>query len=351
MDFMLILFFILAFLISWIVTFYIRKWAIAKRMLDKPNERSSHKRITPLGGGVAIVVSWYVCVVLMAIFYPEMMPVKLFAALLPGILLALVGIRDDVKQLSPWIRLSVQLISVGLSLYILGGVNEIDFGTFTWQCPVVINLLVFLLLVWFVNLFNFYDGIDGNLGSEAIAISLMSVMLVPNSPLILFVACVGGFLVWNWQKAKIFMGDAGSTFIGFVFGVFAVYFQDGPSNGSYLPIPLILWLLICIVAVFDTTFTLMRRIIYRENVLVPHKNQLFQRLVLSGFTHQKTVLLQQFMNVVVAVGVWFVFNNKEYMLPAVLGFVALFCVYAFWIERRYPFVRQCRSEKQTEPSD
>lgn len=351
MDFMLILFFILAFLISWIVTFYIRKWAIAKRMLDKPNERSSHKRITPLGGGVAIVVSWYVCVVLMAIFYPEMMPVKLFAALLPGILLALVGIRDDVKQLSPWIRLSVQLISVGLSLYILGGVNEIDFGTFTWQCPVVINLLVFLLLVWFVNLFNFYDGIDGNLGSEAIAISLMSVMLVPNSPLILFVACVGGFLVWNWQKAKIFMGDAGSTFIGFVFGVFAVYFQDGPSNGSYLPIPLILWLLICIVAVFDTTFTLMRRIIYRENVLVPHKNQLFQRLVLSGFTHQKTVLLQQFMNVVVAVGVWFVFNNKEYMLPAVLGFVALFCVYAFWVERRYPFVRQCRSEKQSEPSD
>lgn len=344
MDFMLILFFILAFLISWTVTFYIRKWAISKRMLDKPNERSSHKRITPLGGGVAIVVSWYVCVALLAIFYPEMMPVKLFAALLPGILLALVGIRDDVKQMSPWSRLFVQLVSVGLSLFILGGVNEIDFGTFTWNCPVVINLLVFLLLVWFVNLFNFYDGIDGNLGSEAIAISLMSVMLIPNSPLILFVACVGGFLVWNWQKAKIFMGDAGSTFIGFVFGVFAVYFQDWPSDGSHLPIPLILWLLICIVAIFDTTFTLLRRIVYKENVLKPHKNQLFQRLVLSGFSHQQAVFVQQGMNLLVAVGVWFVFHNKEYLLPVVLGFVALFCIYAYWVERRYPFVRQNKAE-------
>ena len=334
MLWLLLLLFIFAFIFSWLITRMIRKWAISKRLLDKPNTRSAHTKITPLGGGIAIVTCWYIIISILFLVRPDLMPEKLFCALLPGFLLLFVGIRDDAKQVSPWIRLISQVIVAGTSIFFLGGLSEVDFGIYSWQSPIIINLLTFVTFLWFINLFNFYDGLDGNLGSESIAICLMSVILVPSSPLLFLTACIGGFLVWNWQKAKIFMGDAGSTFLGFNFAVFGIYFQNENK------ISIVLWLLICGVALFDTTYTLIRRIIYKENILLPHKNQIFHRLVSSGFSHQQVVFIQQCINVFIGIGVWYASQNKIAIIPVTIGILLLFSGYAYWAEKRFPFVKQ-----------
>lgn len=324
--------FIIALLLSWGITFFIRKWAIRKRLLDKPNQRSYHTKITPLGGGIAIVACWYMCISFLYAARPDLMPEHLFMALIPGILLLLIGIRDDARQLSPWIRLITQSASIIIAMYYLGGLSQIDFGTFSLKSPVLVNTLAFVAFLWYINLFNFYDGIDGNLGTESISICIISLLLVfPDNPLLFMIACIGGFLKLNWQKAKIFMGDAGSTFLGFNFAVFGIYFQNEHN------VSIILWIIVCMVAIFDTTYTLVRRIIYKENVLTPHKNQMFHRLVSSGFSHQQVVIIQQCLNIFVLFGVWYAHKNPMMIIPISICIIAIFFIYAYWVEKRYPW--------------
>lgn len=326
---MLLLLFFIALIFSWIITYQIRRWAIKKRLLDMPNQRSYHTKITPLGGGLAIVACWYACIAALRFMEPDLMPDNLAYALLPGILLVFLGIKDDAIQLSPWLRLLIQSMTVGISMYLLGGLSKIDFGTFVIDNPAITNGLAFITFLWFINLFNFYDGIDGNLGTESISICLMSLIFVCPNALIFLIPCVGGFLKLNWQKAKIFMGDAGSTFLGFNFAVFGIHLQNQCN------ISIVLWVIICMVAIFDTTYTVARRIIYKENILTPHKNQMFHRLVSSGFSHQQVVLIQQSLNIIVALGTWYAFNNQTMILPVALGILAVFGIYAVWVEKRF----------------
>ncbi|MCK9155499.1 MAG: hypothetical protein M0P12_05245 [Paludibacteraceae bacterium] len=334
-----ILFFISLFL-SWVITYIIRKWAIKKRLLDMPNQRSYHTKITPLGGGIAIVACWYMCISFLYAAYPELMPDNLFNALIPGILLLIIGVKDDAIQLSPWIRLITQTVAILISMYFLGGLSQIDFGAFSLTSPLIVNTLAFIAFLWYINLFNFYDGIDGNLGTESISICIISLLLVfPDNPLIFLVACIGGFLKLNWQKAKIFMGDAGSTFLGFNFAVFGIYFQNEHN------VSIVLWVMVCMVAIFDTSYTLIRRIIYKENVLTPHKNQMFHRLVSSGFSHQQVVIIQQCLNLFVIAGVWYAHSNPLMIIPASACIIAIFLIYAYWVEKRYPWQKKNSKNK------
>lgn len=331
---MLYILFIVALIMSWAITYFIRSWAIKKRLLDKPNQRSYHTRITPLGGGIAIVTCWYVCISFLLAFDSALMPPELFKALCPGVLLLLIGIKDDATQLSPWVRLLVQCAIVLLSMYFIGGLDKIDFGSgLIFENKLIINIFVFIAFIWYINLFNFYDGIDGNLGTESIAICLMSLFFIPvcSNPLIYMIACVGGFLKLNWQKAKIFMGDAGSTFLGFTFAVFGLYFQNKYN------FPIVLWVLLCMVAIFDTTYTVIRRLFYKENILTPHKNQMFHRLVSSGYSHQKVVLIQQCLNIVVFIGVYVANQNHSYIILSCISVLLIFGLYSIWVEKRYPW--------------
>ncbi|MCQ2219646.1 MAG: hypothetical protein MJZ33_14385 [Paludibacteraceae bacterium] len=296
-----------------------------------PNQRSYHTKITPLGGGLAIVSCWYACIAVLHFIEPEMMPKDLAFALIPGILLVFLGIKDDAIQLSPWLRLFIQAMTVGVSMYLLGGLPKIDFGLFVIDNPIITNGLAFVTFLWFINLFNFYDGIDGNLGTESISICLLSLIFISPNALIFLIPCVGGFLKLNWQKAKIFMGDAGSTFLGFNFAVFGIYFQNQHN------VSIVLWVIICMVAIFDTSYTVVRRIFYKENILTPHKNQMFHRLVSSGFSHQQVVLIQQSLNIFVALGTWYAYQNPSMILYVLIGILIIFGLYSFWVEKRFPW--------------
>ncbi|HAF30227.1 MAG TPA: glycosyl transferase, partial [Bacteroidales bacterium] len=198
-----------AFLITLAITWLVRIYAIKKSIVDIPNERSSHTISTPRGGGIAIVLVWMAG--LSYLFVKGEIETNLFLALSSGMVLFVISLIDDVIDLKPAIRMAAQSVSVATALYFIGGVQSIDFGFFVFNHVWINTFLAFIGLIWFINLFNFLDGIDGYASAETILISLAFFALFTDYFLLILVFSTLGFLVWNWQSAKIFMGDVGST--------------------------------------------------------------------------------------------------------------------------------------------
>jgi len=274
---------ILAFLISilflsYFLTFFVRKIAIKRNIIDSPNERSSHSIPTPRGGGLAIVIIWYI--VLFFLFFYEQIEFKLFLALLSGLILAITSFIDDIADLKPQYRLIAQAISSFSALYFLDGLflfPNLDIGVVNF----LINIFVFVGIIWFINLFNFLDGIDAYASIEAILISIGIYIVVQDLIILVFIVSIAGFLIWNWPKAKIFLGDIGSTQLGFIIVVFGIYYHNTVEFSIYN------WLIITSLFWFDATFTLFRRWRNGEKLSQAHKKHAYQRLVQGGFSHLK----------------------------------------------------------------
>lgn len=270
------------FLESLVLTYLYRRYAIHRAILDLPNERSSHIVPTPRGGGLAVAVTLFSGLVLL--FVNGHMNHALFMALLCGIPISIVGFIDDLKDLRPGIRSIVQICSAILALYFLGGLNNLDLGLVTIRWTWLLTILAILGIIWSVNLFNFLDGIDGYIGAEMVFIGAGFFLLTMDlSPLIMAISVLG-FLIWNWPKAKIFMGDVGSTLLGFIAAILAIYYQNE------MQVSIIVSLILTAVFWFDATVTLFRRIVNKEKLNEAHRKHAYQRIVQAGFSHQKTVL-------------------------------------------------------------
>ncbi|MFA0887630.1 MAG: hypothetical protein ACC613_00885 [Synergistales bacterium] len=218
-----------------------------------------------------------------------------------GGLVALVGWLDDRSGLAVGTRLLAHFVAVGWALFCLGGFPRLVFGSGQtlhlglWGVP-----LVLVGGVWLVNLYNFMDGIDGLAAGEAVFVSAAAgaigwVKGGESLTLALFalVAVVAGFLVWNWSPAKVFMGDIGSGFLGFVFLVFAI---TGEKIGS---VPSLSWAVLLSVFAVDATLTLFRRIWKRENLSQAHRNHAFQLAVRNGHSHKAVTLSITALNIVI----------------------------------------------------
>ncbi len=279
--------------LSVLLTYLIRMYAHKKAIFDIPNERSSHTIPTPRGGGLAIVI-----VIFIGLFYlQEHIENRLFYALLCAIPITLVGIFDDLLMLSSKLRLFIQSISAIGALYFLGGVSHIDFVFFELDGP-WLNVIAFISIVWLTNLYNFLDGIDGYAGSEAVMVGL-GIFLLFQNPLGLVIAVASlGFLVFNWHKASIFMGDVGSTTLGFIFAVLVFY--DTSSSNIYI------WLILLSLFWFDATLTLIRRYVNGESITQAHKKHAYQRLTQSGWGHDKVVSYSIVFNLIFIVLLYFV---------------------------------------------
>ncbi len=189
------------FLLSVVLTYAIKLYATKKAVLDIPNERSSHSRPTPKGGGLAIIMVFYIGL----FYFRESIDSKLFYALLCAIPIALISLMDDIFTLSSKIRFFIQSASAGMALYFLGGVSSIDFILFElhgWW----LNILAFLAMVWLTNLYNFLDGIDGYAGSEAVIAGLGLFVFFHNPLGLVIVAASLGFLLFNWHQGIYFYG-------------------------------------------------------------------------------------------------------------------------------------------------
>ena len=302
--------YVILFFISFLLTYLVRNYAIKKALLAEVNERSSHTTPTPHGGGIAIAVTWFAG--LTYLFLTDKIDNSLYFALMCGIALSIVSFFDDVHELPPKMRLLVQSIVALLGIVLLGGLKSIDFGFFVIENQILTNIIAFFAVIWYINLYNFLDGIDGYAGSEAIFLGITGYILFWGAHFLVLIVSVVGFLVWNWHKAKIFMGDTGSTLLGYNIAIFTIYYADkNPEN-------LWIWIVLFGLFWFDATLTLIRRYKNKEKLSQAHKKHAYQRLVQSGFAHDKVVLLSIMLNILLFLLVYFIHNVFISFFAAVL---------------------------------
>ncbi|MVV48166.1 glycosyltransferase family 4 protein [Pseudomonas sp. PB120] len=268
--------FFAVFAVSWVLTLVLRRYALAKSLMDIPNERSSHSIPTPRGGGVAIVVSFLLALPVLGALDLLSLP-AMFGLLGSGVLVAIIGFADDHGHIAARWRLLGHFIAAGWALFWVNGLPPIQFFGVMVDLGWFGSLLALLYLVWMLNLYNFMDGIDGLASAEAICVCLGScvvygftghVELMP--PALLLSAAVGGFLCWNFPPARIFMGDAGSGFLGLILGVLSLV-------AAWASVELLWsWLILLGVFIVDATWTLLRRLLNGDKVYEAHRSHAYQ---------------------------------------------------------------------------
>jgi len=276
----------------------VRKIALKKVLLAEVNDRSSHTTPTPHGGGIAIAITWFSGI--SYLYYLGDIDSSLYYAFLVGIVISLVSYLDDLYELSPKLRLLVQFIVAISGVYLIGGVSEIDFTFFTLSNQLILNSLTVLIIVWFINLYNFLDGIDGYAGSEIVFLSLAGFILFEESHFLVLIAASLGFLLWNWHKAKIFMGDVGSTLLGYNVAIYMLYYTNQESSNLWI------WLILFGVFWFDASVTIFRRFKNKEKLFQAHKKHAYQRLEQSGISHDGIVIRAMLLNIVLFSFIYFI---------------------------------------------
>ena len=286
----LILIGLLPMLFSAISTGFFLKFLQKKNIFDRPNTRASHKTPTPRGGGIPVIFIIIITWIFLYFSHYGFNEGNTFWIVVGGILmLAVISWIDDIKGgVSPVLRLCVQVLVVSLSIIFL---ND-DAIVFQGLIPVWADHLVLSLLwVWFINLFNFMDGIDGIAGTKVITIgvgvfllSLCSDSLSPLGLHGLSIASVAiGFLLWNWQPSKIFLGDVGSIPLGYLIGWLLIYIA---TNGYWIEA-----LLLPAYYFADATITLIRRLMGGNKPWIAHREHAYQVAVTHGMSHAKVSLM------------------------------------------------------------
>ena len=271
-----------------VATEWLIGWTSARGVIDRPNDRSSHTRATPRGGGISIVAVTAWAVVLAAVLWPEAR-LPLVAFLVPALAIAAVSWLDDLKPLRNRVRFGVHLAAAAAATAVLGPVRMADFGSLgTFDLGFAAWPLTLLWIVGMTNAFNFMDGIDGIAGitaavaGVAIAAAAGCVGSEPVAAVSLaFAGASIGFLTCNWPPARIFMGDVGSAFCGFVIAVLPLLGGASATSQFATITAVAMWPFI-----FDTAFTLCRRTVKRENIFKAHRSHLYQRLVIAGWSHR-----------------------------------------------------------------
>ncbi len=249
----------LVFAASALLTGIVRRVALSSGLVDLPNSRSSHNRSTARGGGLSVV----------------------FATIVGVIALAITGVVSAAFWALIW----------------LGGLPPLLFSDHLIQLGAIGYLIGVLGIVWALNLFNFMDGIDGIAASEAVFVAGAGALLsaggragVTDAAAVFACACAG-FLIWNWPPAKIFLGDVGSGYLGYVIAILAL------AATRESPIALWAWLILGGVFFVDATVTLLRRLLRGERVYEAHRTHAYQWLARRWGSHAKVTCAVQMVNV------------------------------------------------------
>lgn len=276
-------------LLAFAMTYFMRAYALKKNIIDNPNERSSHSVPTPRGGGVAVVCSYLLA--LAVLIYSQQLTVYIGLTLMAaGFVIALLGFLDDHGHINSMLRLAVHfLVAIGVVIS-LGGFSEVTAFN-GLQLGFLANIVAVLFLVWLLNLYNFMDGINGIASVEAITtvVSMAILYYVLNTTLNsdilwLLAACVFGFLLWNFPKAKIFMGDACSGFLGLTLGVLALIALKENLALFYA------WIICLGVFVVDATYTLIKRVLSGYKMYDAHRSHSYQILSRKCGSHTPVTL-------------------------------------------------------------
>lgn len=310
---------------SFLGTGALRKYALARSLIDIPNARSSHSVPTPRGGGVAIVLSFLIALPVLAWTDALAWPVAL-ALLGAGGWIAIIGFLDDHGHIAARWRLLAHFTGAIWALIWIGGMAPINLFGYEFSLGWFGYVIGAFYLVWMLNLYNFMDGIDGLASVEAICACVGACLVywiaghtsLAIAPLVLAMA-VSGFLAWNFPPAKIFMGDAGSGFLGIVLAVMSLY--AAWTN------PLFLWAWLILLGVFivDATFTLIRRLLRGDKVYEAHRSHGYQYASRQYGSHRAVTLTIAAINLLwlVPVAILVVMQYIDGVAGVVLAYVPL----------------------------
>lgn len=302
---------LVSFALTWtVLTIVIRTWS--DRILDHPNERSLHQRPVPRMGGIGVAAGIAASVPFVS--QVEWWPLWLGACFLVGI-----SFLDDIIGLPIIGRLIMHfLVASGFVAGLL--FSQVGIGG---------AAIAIVAVVWMINLYNFMDGMDGLAGGMAVfgfGFLAIASWFGENSPLALvnalIAAAAGAFLLFNFHPARMFLGDAGSTTFGFLAaGLGLIGWRDGTWS---------LWFPVLIFSPFivDATVTLVRRAVQGERFWQAHRTHYYQRLVLSGWGHWKSVLTEYGLMVLCGVLAWGYQVANNHARLAILGFWGLLMISA-----------------------
>jgi Fuc2NAc and GlcNAc transferase len=318
--------------LSWALTGVIHRHAIRIGLIDVPNSRSSHTAPTPRGGGVAIVVSFLA--LLFGLRLADLIERNLMiAAVGAGALVAVLGFLDDRIPIPARQRFLGHAIAAAWSLWWLGPLPRVPLFGLLVDLSFATSVLCWLYVVWMINLFNFMDGIDGIASVEAITTALSGALLwwlagTGNGWMaaVVFACCVAGFLVWNWPPAKIFMGDAGSGFLGLMVALLALWCGQAT--------PALFWSWFILVGCFmvDGTTTLVRRVRRGERFFEAHRTHAYQHASRRAGRHLPVTLACGAINVL-----WLLPIASLVALGRLDGALGVVVAYAplLWLAFRY----------------
>jgi UDP-N-acetylmuramyl pentapeptide phosphotransferase/UDP-N-acetylglucosamine-1-phosphate transferase len=307
---------------------------LRRAFLDDPNKpNSAHANPIPSAGGVVFVVVAILFGVLSLAFQTGLgLGTSGWLAWIPLICLPLaaVGMLDDQRGVSVWVRFGVQCFTAGFLL----AISPLPYAWFLF-------LPLMVLVVGIINFINFIDGMDGLLGGTsallmlAAALTFSLVHLANGSgssalPIYPLIGAIVGFLFWNWSPAKVFMGDVGSTFIGSVFVGYVLQQRDFSTAVSLF--------LVSFPLIADAGGCVLRRIQQRQPILKPHKLMLYQRLNQSGWKHSQVALL--YAGLVASLVIVHILAGLKWVLIVIL-IQAAFCL---WLDQRVavPFLVSLR---------
>lgn len=274
-----------------LLTGYLRRYALARSIIDIPNARSSHSVPTPRGGGVAIVLGFLIALPILYV-NGDISGDILLALLGSGGGVAILGFLDDHGHIAARWRLLGHFSAAAWALFWLGGLPVISFFGVDLDLGWAGYFIAAFYLVWMLNLYNFMDGIDGIASIQAISVCLGACLVYWLSghqdliwlPLVLSMAVLG-FLYWNFPPARIFMGDAGSGFLGIALGVLSL--QAAWASTDFLWV----WLILLGVFIIDATFTLLRRLLRGDKVYEAHRSHAYQFASRHVGSHLKVTLV------------------------------------------------------------
>ncbi len=292
---MVLLAFTICVLASIAITPLVKKFAVAIGAVDKPNYRKVHQRIMPRMGGLAIFISFLIGMVVLRPAAPLEQPLINPAIIIGSIVIILTGVLDDRFELSAKVKLAGQLLAA-LVVVVYGGV-QINFVNLPFGGTIEFGYLsIPLTILWIVaitNAINLIDGLDG-LAAGVSTIALLTISLMAFMKGDLYVMSVAlivagsaiGFLKYNFHPAKIFMGDTGALFLGFIISVLSLL---GFKNITV--VSLIIPIIILGVPISDTIFAIIRRKLNNQPISAPDKSHLHHCLLRTGYTHKQTVFI------------------------------------------------------------
>jgi UDP-N-acetylmuramyl pentapeptide phosphotransferase/UDP-N-acetylglucosamine-1-phosphate transferase len=280
-----------AFLISAWLTRYLSRPETVFCILDEPNARSLHTHPTPVSGGIAILMAFTLSALLTCWYYVP--KPDFFWLCISGLLIAIISLLDDCHHISALYRLLVHCIAAYILLW-QGEfwITQLILPGFVWAWPTFLQTsFSFLFIVWMINLYNFMDGMDGFAGGMAVfgfgtlailgGLGNHQLFMIIN---LIIASAAGGFLLFNFPPARVFMGDAGSSSLGFLAAALSLW---GNREGIFP-----LWVAVLLFSPFivDASATLLQRLSRGEKIWLAHKTHYYQRLVQLGWGHKRTVL-------------------------------------------------------------